>query len=293
MENKNLTPNYKRRDIALSICFSVALILCILPSFNSIGKLDYQILTTFAFSIIISVLSLLFRNGVRAMGISLLIFLSAMLLLCLVVELSAQINSSQPFKQWIYIFYYDKPMTVAFAWSGVFFTYTVIRLFLPASDKYINFVEGYNSFLKTSVLAFFIFYICLLFYGFVIIRTNHGYSSEVNLVPLRSILSYLNGQISVYESFMYFSGNLLIFAPFGFFIPFFLKNAKWYILLFLPIILSSAIELSQHLLRNGSCDIDDVILNVIGFYLGVLLFKALNLLRKVITKGGEATVFHR
>jgi glycopeptide antibiotics resistance protein len=68
-----------------------------------------------------------------------------------------------------------------------------------------------------------------------------------------------------------------------------MQNGIYYY--FCPIILSSAIELSQHLLRNGSCDIDDLILNVIGFYLGVLFFKALNLLRKVITKGGEATVF--
>ncbi|NLB36882.1 MAG: VanZ family protein [Clostridiales bacterium] len=61
----------------------------------------------------------------------------------------------------------------------------------------------------------------------------------------------------------------------------------------MPIILSSSIEYFQHILQNGICDIDDVILNCLGFYLGVLLFKAFNQIRRIITKGEETTIFRR
>jgi glycopeptide antibiotics resistance protein len=293
MNNNDFIKKNKRRDFVLSASFSFALFLSILPSFASIGKLEFQVLSTLILSVIIAGLSLFFKNGVRAMGISLLAFLSVMFIWCVAAQLVAQIRSTEPFKQWIYIFYYDKPMTVALAWAGVFFTYTFIRLFLPINNKYTGFIEGYASFLKTSVSAFLVFYLFLLLYGFVIIRTSYGYSSEVNLVPFKSILSYFNGEISFYESFMYFSGNLLIFAPLGFFFSIFINRARWYVLLPLPIILSSSIEYSQHILQNGICDIDDVILNCLGFYLGVLLFKAFNQIRRIITKGEETTIFRR
>ncbi len=294
----------KWRDCALSAFFAFLLVLTVLPSFYSIGKLLIQICLTAFLAFAVSILSVFIKNGVRIMGYSLSIFLFIMLSWCFIAQLIAQLKSSVPFKEWIYIFYYDKPLTVSIVWAAVFFTFLFIRLVLPLNSKHKSFFGDFQSFAKTSGIAFFIFYLCILIYGFVIIRTRISIGDislqrDVNFVPLSNIINYLNGDsiqynggTSFYENFMYLCGNILIFAPLGFFILIYREKLRWYILL-IPVVLSSMIEISQLLLHNGSCDIDDVILNTIGFYLGILIFKAVNLLRKLITGGEETTIFHR
>ncbi|MBO5294470.1 MAG: VanZ family protein [Clostridia bacterium] len=101
----------------------------------------------------------------------------------------------------------------------------------------------------------------------------------VNLVPLRSIREvYINGFIKGYVNGYYtllnLLGNICAFMPLSFFLPlFFPKQKRWY--LFFPTLLGAvlAIELLQLAFMVGSCDIDDVILNVAGGFLAFWLLK--------------------
>ena len=69
-----------------------------------------------------------------------------------------------------------------------------------------------------------------------------------------------------------FFGNIAIFVPLGYLLFHSLKKGKRKIfLVLLPVFLSSAIEFSQYYFGMGHPDVDDVLLNVIGFYIGVLL----------------------
>ena len=95
---------------------------------------------------------------------------------------------------------------------------------------------------------------------------------EPNLDPLDVFkVTFFSGALD-YERLLLFLGNIAIFVPLGFLLCHRLKRGVLKIfLVLLPFVLSTAIEISQYYFGMGHPDIDDVILNVIGFYIGVLL----------------------
>ncbi|MBR5773468.1 MAG: VanZ family protein, partial [Clostridia bacterium] len=79
--------------------------------------------------------------------------------------------------------------------------------------------------------------------------------------------------------------------PLGFGFAIKKKKRRILLILLLPVFASCLVEFSQFLLKNGHVDIDDVILNVLGFYLGVLLKMLVDLVRRIVTRGEEKTIF--
>ena len=76
-------------------------------------------------------------------------------------------------------------------------------------------------------------------------------------------------------------GNMLLFLPYGFFVSYYLINRKPMLTLVLTIIASFSIELVQ-LSIGRVFDIDDILLNLLGGYLGYLLYYWLsNLYEKI------------
>jgi len=68
-------------------------------------------------------------------------------------------------------------------------------------------------------------------------------------------------------------GNLLLFFPFGLYLPFFMqrmRKLRFFVLTVAGLII--IIEILQCLTRSGSMDIDDLILNLTGALIGFLLF---------------------
>ena len=101
---------------------------------------------------------------------------------------------------------------------------------------------------------------------------------HLNLIPFRTILLYIRGTLSgallVSDLVVNLFGNIVAFMPFGFFLPKLfpdLRQKKSYILTMIGIV--GAIEIMQFVLRTGVCDIDDLLLNLLGAY---LVFKFLN-----------------
>lgn len=66
-------------------------------------------------------------------------------------------------------------------------------------------------------------------------------------------------------------GNMFLFLPYGLFTSLYLKNEKPYLTLFLTLLTSCAIETVQ-LVIGRVFDIDDIILNVLGGFLGYLIY---------------------
>jgi len=99
------------------------------------------------------------------------------------------------------------------------------------------------------------------------------YSSSYNLVPLKTIIGYIKAladrSMTRNIPIQNIVGNLLAFMPLGFYLPFFFKKMaefkKFAITVSGLIIL---VELFQFILRVGSLDIDDYILNIIGAIIG-------------------------
>ena len=97
--------------------------------------------------------------------------------------------------------------------------------------------------------------------------------TSYNLVPLKTIIGYVkalvDGSMNRYIPIQNIVGNLLAFMPLGFYLPFFIKKmAELKIFAITVSGLIIAVELMQFILRVGSLDIDDYILNLIGTLIG-------------------------
>lgn len=95
---------------------------------------------------------------------------------------------------------------------------------------------------------------------------------STNLVPFKTIMGYL-GRWSSFAVINLF-GNIITFVPLGFFLPLFwqrMRSFKW----FLPCcaLIICTVELTQLFTLRGSCDIDDLILNLMGISIGFVLFR--------------------
>lgn len=153
-----------------------------------------------------------------------------------------------------------------------------------ALTKYID--EKYkNKVLKINISIWFILYIILLstltlfddyfFRGdFNILNWNselfkNYMSNSFNLIPFKTIFGYItkfiSGDIAPYIFIYNILGNAVALMPFAFFLPIlFEKQKKLKNFLLTMICIVVGIELLQFITISGCCDIDDVILNVLG-----------------------------
>ena len=101
--------------------------------------------------------------------------------------------------------------------------------------------------------------------------------ANLNLEPFHTIKLFLN----VLDSHVYsttaiinLGGNVILFIPLGFFLPrAFPSLNKFHRTLLATVLIISAVELTQLFTLLGCCDIDDLILNVMGATLGYILHK--------------------
>lgn len=96
-------------------------------------------------------------------------------------------------------------------------------------------------------------------------------SSGVNLMPFKEILRYeLFGELFM----MNVIGNMILYMPLGYFIGYFIKTKKTFLVMCITVFISLAGELLQTYI--GRCfDIDDIILNTLGAVIGFLVYKFL------------------
>lgn len=124
-------------------------------------------------------------------------------------------------------------------------------------------------------------------YSDIAITTNENVAFSVllahsNFIPFYRIYYYLSGQEPYQVGALNLVGNIVLFVPMGFFLPYFfaaLRKTGW--LLVVAASLSLFIEVMQLLTTTGEFDIDDVLLNTTGSLLGYFLFcKIKNLARQ-------------
>ena len=72
-------------------------------------------------------------------------------------------------------------------------------------------------------------------------------------------------------------GNIVLFIPLGYFLPAISSSLRKFYLTFLSVaIIITAIELAQLFFMVGTCDIDDLILNLLGASMGYGLYRLTN-----------------
>lgn len=118
---------------------------------------------------------------------------------------------------------------------------------------------------KETFMFAFLLYALLLFYVVTFQDVNYGTN---NFIPFKEILRYEVGSKVFIKNIV---GNIILFIPFGFFVAHLMKSKKLYPTLVVSMITSIVIEYTQ--LKIGrTFDIDDIILNITGGFLGYLVY---------------------
>ena len=114
--------------------------------------------------------------------------------------------------------------------------------------------------------------------------------NSFNIIPFSTISMYLNSYSSHEMNFSVIItnifGNLIALTPMALFLPMLIKKCnKTVIFTLITTIAVIAIELLQLIFVSGSCDIDDLILNVLGAVIAYALLhiKSINKLIQKIT----------
>ncbi len=281
-------------DVILSLLFAAAYFGCMLPSFGSIGNLAFQIITSFLLSFLCTGAGFFLKNSMKILGVSLSLVTIFITGCAIYNQVIAQLETQFRTGGWIYQFYYDRPLIVAIVWSSAFLSITFLRICLPIRLTDDHFASDYKKFISYSTKGFFVFYGAFLIYGFVLVRLSFsgGDTAGYNFIPFNTIMTYASDSGYMYEGLIYFIGNICCLMPIGFFLKVFKPQTKRSTIIWLPILISVLIELSQILLKAGDCDIDDVILNSFGFYIGALFKEGCDKLRTAITSGEEQSIFN-
>lgn len=197
--------------------------------------------------------------------------------------------------------------------NNTIYLYTKSRMLLLALSCLFIYIAGFilvkklnytNKILKINLILYFIIYTVTIFTltlfdeifgrrGLTLVHWNKEMLNtyikySFNIIPFSTIKLFIIGYINNYVSLKNFAinifGNLFILMPYGMFIPLMNKRVnKYYKFLILMIFFVVVIELLQFVTLSGSCDIDDLILNVSGASIIYFMCK-IKLVKKIINK---------
>lgn len=129
----------------------------------------------------------------------------------------------------------------------------------------------------------FVLYLILLLYflffseDFGRMPTQHT-EYQYNLTPFKEIMRFIlyRREVGFSAFFINVFGNVIAFMPMGFFLPAVTgKELNGVQILLLCFLLSLSVETVQLLTRIGCFDVDDMILNTLGGWLGYLVNRVL------------------
>lgn len=111
------------------------------------------------------------------------------------------------------------------------------------------------------------YWIVLVFYTYLLIDTvflARDARRSVNLVPFDMIIEQ-GFTLNVW-------GNILMFIPLGLYAVNFMKRFHFCRALGIVIGTSFGIEVLQYIFKRGASDIDDILLNTVGGFLGIVIY---------------------
>lgn len=158
------------------------------------------------------------------------------------------------------------PMIVIFTviLSSIRITYLIVK-----KEKFILY--------KEFTYLLFVVYILSLFYIVTFQDDNYGNS---NFIPFKEMFRYdITSKLFIKNII----GNILLYMPLGFFITAYIDERKIIPPLIITFISSVSIELIQ-LVIGRVFDIDDIMLNITGGFLGALIFILFDKLRDKLPK---------
>lgn len=125
-----------------------------------------------------------------------------------------------------------------------------------------------KKFYKIILVPYTLFLLYLMFLGMG--RTQYE-DNLIRVEPVFSTLSFIENTIRWWDIIRIVAGNVVMFMPFGFLGWIFpeLKNLKNNLFTFVAAI--TIVEALQYFTRLGIFEVDDIILNTFGVFLGFLI----------------------
>ena len=156
---------------------------------------------------------------------------------------------------------------IANTWPMVLLT--VVILVVLRIGYLIKYKEKFVFYKEFLILSFIVYILCL--FQLVTMQDVPG-EHGVNITLFKEITRYTVGSHLFYHNVI---GNIALFVPFGFLTSYYLDLKKKRYNLLLTLLISVTIELIQ--LRIGRAfDIDDIILNIVGSFIGYLLYRLID-----------------
>ncbi|WP_066440879.1 VanZ family protein [Chryseobacterium sp. CCH4-E10] len=123
---------------------------------------------------------------------------------------------------------------------------------------------------KVLILPYTILLLYLMFFG---MGRKQSEDNLLTIEPVFSTINFIKGSISWKDIIIIVGGNIIMFIPFGFLGWIFpkLNDLKTLLITFVSAII--IIEALQYFSRLGIFEVDDVLLNTFGVFLGFLMKK--------------------
>ena len=120
------------------------------------------------------------------------------------------------------------------------------------------------------------FFLYLLILAFFLFRA-HPPARSFSLVPFRAIWTVLTDDDPTLRAFALnkLLGNIALFVPMGVYFMVIRRRKRPLRCVVQIMLVSMSVELVQYFARMGIGDVDDVLLNTFGGYLGTLIYRAL------------------
>ncbi|WP_336716159.1 VanZ family protein [Chryseobacterium mucoviscidosis] len=125
-----------------------------------------------------------------------------------------------------------------------------------------------KKFYKIIIVPYTLFLLYLMFFGMG--RTQME-DNLLTIEPIFSTINFIKGCISWKEIVTIVVGNVVMFIPFGFLGWIFPRLQDLQNLLFTFISAITIVEAIQYFSRMGIFEVDDIILNTFGVFLGFLM----------------------
>ncbi|MCI9238185.1 VanZ family protein [Lachnospiraceae bacterium 50-23] len=127
---------------------------------------------------------------------------------------------------------------------------------------------------KILFVLYIIFIVYFLLFSDWYGRTGEMQEYHYNLELFKEIRRFWNyrHQVGLFAMFTNLFGNVVIFIPFGFFMPMASRYRSFFSTLFYSFGLSLCVETFQLVTKVGSFDVDDLLLNTIGGVAGYVIF---------------------
>lgn len=125
---------------------------------------------------------------------------------------------------------------------------------------------------KEILTLIFIIYILCLYHVLTVKNTGYG---GINFTPFKEMFRYAFGSKNFIKNIL---GNILLFIPFGFGTSYYLNSKKTIPPVIITLIVSACAEGMQYYLGRVF-DVDDILLNIFGGFIGSLIFVAFSAVR--------------